>query len=444
MLPNCTTKGEGKYTATFSNTLFSTQTKTVAIPELGHSYTSVVTKPTCTEKGYTTYTCHCSYSYVDNYVDPVEHPWEFAGITKQPTCKEEGEKTYNCPKCNATKTEPIPRTDEHIFGKWQKVNDSEHKRVCTVCQKEEKADHSWDSGKITKESTCTVQGEKTFTCKDCGGTRIEYLDLIPHSYGKWTNEDTKAHQHTCIACGKKETENHNWNSGKVTKEPTCKEEGEKTFTCLICAGTKVEKIEKLKIHTYDNDCDTVCNICEAVRTVQHNYENTWRKDETGHWVECAECGHKKDEAKHVPGAEATETTAQLCTVCQFIIKPEIGHVTHSFDSKWETDKNGHWHVCTGCEEKNSYAAHEYENACDTDCDICGFTRKTSHSFADEFVCDDVNHWYACTVCGEKKDVNAHEPGPEATETTAQICTICEYEIAPALGVPDSTGDGSVC
>ena len=33
-----------------------------------HQYTSVVTAPSCTTKGYTTYTCACGHSYKDNYV----------------------------------------------------------------------------------------------------------------------------------------------------------------------------------------------------------------------------------------------------------------------------------------------------------------------------------------------------------------------------------------
>lgn len=31
-----------------------------------HDYDAVVTEPTCTERGYTTYTCECGDSYVDD------------------------------------------------------------------------------------------------------------------------------------------------------------------------------------------------------------------------------------------------------------------------------------------------------------------------------------------------------------------------------------------
>ena len=36
---------------------------------------------------------------------------------------------------------------------------------------------------------------------------------------------------------------HKWDEGKVTKEATCTEAGEKTYTCTVCKETKTEKIE---------------------------------------------------------------------------------------------------------------------------------------------------------------------------------------------------------
>ena len=41
-----------------------------------HSYHITVTAPTCTEKGYTTYTCECGDSYSDTYVDAIGHKYE--------------------------------------------------------------------------------------------------------------------------------------------------------------------------------------------------------------------------------------------------------------------------------------------------------------------------------------------------------------------------------
>ena len=35
-------------------------------PAHEHAYTEVITLPTCTEQGYTTYTCECGESHVDD------------------------------------------------------------------------------------------------------------------------------------------------------------------------------------------------------------------------------------------------------------------------------------------------------------------------------------------------------------------------------------------
>ena len=75
-----------------------------------HSYTAVVTAPTCTEKGYTTHTCSCGDSYVDTYTDALGHAWDSGKVTKQPTATETGVRTYTCTRCSATKTETIPAT----------------------------------------------------------------------------------------------------------------------------------------------------------------------------------------------------------------------------------------------------------------------------------------------------------------------------------------------
>ena len=75
-----------------------------------HSYTAVVTPPTCTEKGYTTHTCSCGDSYVDTYVDALGHAWDNGKVTKEPTETETGVKTFTCTRCGETRTETIPAT----------------------------------------------------------------------------------------------------------------------------------------------------------------------------------------------------------------------------------------------------------------------------------------------------------------------------------------------
>lgn len=80
-----------------------------------HNYTAVVTEPTCTERGYTTYTCVCGKSYVDNYVSPLDHNWDDGVVAKQASCTEAGEKLFTCARCHSTKTEEIPAVGHDLI-----------------------------------------------------------------------------------------------------------------------------------------------------------------------------------------------------------------------------------------------------------------------------------------------------------------------------------------
>lgn len=55
---------------------------------------------------------------------------------------------------------------------------------------------------------------------------------------------------TAIAMGDKcALFGHKYNDGEITKQPTKDEEGEKTYTCSVCKGTKTEEIPKLETET---------------------------------------------------------------------------------------------------------------------------------------------------------------------------------------------------
>ena len=82
-----------------------------------HSYTSVVTAPTCTEKGFTTHTCSkCGDSYTDNETAALGHSWNDGVVTTEPGCETTGIKTYTCQNdASHTKTETIAATG-HTYG----------------------------------------------------------------------------------------------------------------------------------------------------------------------------------------------------------------------------------------------------------------------------------------------------------------------------------------
>lgn len=118
-------------------------------------------------------------------------------------------------------------------------------------------DNHWDQGKITTEPTCIKTGEKTFTCTICNNTKTEPVSTTDHLNTVIRNQKDstcKEEGYTgdtyCSDCGTKissgqsiaKTENHSWDAGKITTEPTCTENGEKTFTCIICGNTKTETV----------------------------------------------------------------------------------------------------------------------------------------------------------------------------------------------------------
>ena len=68
----------GQYGVDFPDDICSTPGGvriTVAEPAHEHSYEAVVTAPTCTEGGYTTYTCACGESYVADETEPLGHDY---------------------------------------------------------------------------------------------------------------------------------------------------------------------------------------------------------------------------------------------------------------------------------------------------------------------------------------------------------------------------------
>lgn len=236
---------------------------------------------------------------------------------------------------------------------------------------------------------------------------------------------------TCNKCGATRTAQHSWDSGKETTKPTCTTAGTKTFTCTGCGATKTESI-KATGHTYTNSCDATCNSCGTERTITHTYNSKWSSDGSQHWHACTVCGAKKDEAKHIPGAEPTEKNPQTCTECGYVIKPALGH-THTYGDDWAKDVIGHWHECTGCDEIRDFENHVYENDCDTTCDTCGHIRAAEHMYTEDWSADEDGHWHECTLCGDQLEKETHVPGPEATPETPQICIVCGFELTPMVG-----------
>jgi len=70
-------------------------------------YTPVVTAPTCTEGGYTTYTCTCGDSYTADEVAATGHSFGDWVQTKAPTVSTKGEERRDCANCDHYETRKV-------------------------------------------------------------------------------------------------------------------------------------------------------------------------------------------------------------------------------------------------------------------------------------------------------------------------------------------------
>ncbi len=169
-----------------------------------HSYSAVVTPPTCTAQGYTTYTCACGDIYIADYTDATDH--SYSAVVTPPTCVEQGYTTYTC-ACG----------DSYVADYTGTV------------------DHSY-TGVITAPATHTEEGIRTFTCDVCGDTYTEAIAKTPaHSYSA------------------------------VVTAPTCIEQGFTTYTC-VCGSVYMDNFTDAVPHA-DADGDSFCDYCGEDLTV---------------------------------------------------------------------------------------------------------------------------------------------------------------------------------
>ena len=211
------------------------------------SYNAVVTPPTCTEQGYTTYTCECGDSYVTDYVNKTGHEY-YGGdlVTIVPTCTEGGYRYWPCSNC------------DHIWY-FDFMDAKGH----------------WYEETITMP-TCTEPGYIYFVCK-CGDSFGEALDAFGH-----TEEIIPAVAPTCTETGLTEgVKCSECNEIIVEQEivpalghtpasaveenyvaPTCTENGSKDIVvyCSECDKEISRETEIIEAISHaDNDGDGYCD-----------------------------------------------------------------------------------------------------------------------------------------------------------------------------------------
>lgn len=374
---------------------------------------------------------------VPNYPVGDEHTYHVGYESAHPH-----KEYYRCDHCNdqyytgktqasSTCKECIAANCSHSYGSWTSSGSSQHTKSCTKCGKKEAANHTWDSGKTTRQPTCAKQGQTTYTCTVCSATRTASIPVVnTHSYGAWKRASDTQHARYCQVCSKKETASHTWDSGKITKQPTCAKQGQTTYTCTVCSATRTASIPVLTTHDF-GDWESVnakqhtriCQVCSKKETATHSIADVLTWDDNGHWYACADCSGHIQEEKHTFGVECDSP----CQVCGF--SREGGH---RYSTDWETNSNDHWHNCEVCNIPSPKTVHIFDDPCDGLCDICGYERQVAHSFSADLRSDEAGHWSECTQCGLTSEATPHQPGAAATEEQPQLCALCGWEMAPKL------------
>lgn len=70
-----------------------------------HEYVDTVTAPTCVSNGYTTHTCDCGYTYVDSYVDKLQH--KYTNYVQTSDLEESAECDYGCGEIDVRELDAI-------------------------------------------------------------------------------------------------------------------------------------------------------------------------------------------------------------------------------------------------------------------------------------------------------------------------------------------------
>ena len=436
------------------------------------------------------------------------HTWDAGVITVQPTHTSEGTKVYTCTVCGAQKSETLPASAEHVFdrqntdAKYLKAaatctspaeyyyscicgqigtetfysgeakghtfsdqwncDENNHWHPATCEHTDEKGSfgpHRWDDGMITKNAGHNVDGEKVYTCVDCGYKKTEVIPGQPHDYNQrvvdakylksaatcttpatyyyscvcgavgtetFTDGEAKGHtfsdqwsyneiQHWRAAtCEHKDEKiqvgDHIWNPGVITTQPTATTKGVKTYTCSVCGATKTEEV--------------------APSTHQHTFATTWQGNATYHWHP-ATCGDNNvsDLGEHrwnagVVTSWPTHTTpgqkVYTCSVCG-MTKTETLQQTHVYDQMNPTAANLKTQAtCT------SPAVYYKTCSCGAKgTETFTYGSALGHTASSTWGKDANYHWNVCSRCGAKGDLVAHTFGSDGK------CTVCGYSKADA-------------
>ena len=407
--PTCTEQGYTIYTCTACGD----ELKADFVPATGHSYEESVVAPTCEKDGYTNHVCSvCGDSYRDNYVDAAGH--QYTLTVTAPTCTAAGYTTHLCSVCGHSYVDSIVPATGHSYEDTvtaptcTAAGYTTH--TCSVCGDSyidtivpaTGHDYVWQ---ITRVPTCTAEGVKTFTCSHCGDSYDVALAKADHTYEAVVTAPTCTNNgyttHTCSVCGDSYVDSivpatgHSYDA--VVTAPTCTNAGYTTHTCSVCGDSYVDSIVPATGHSY-----------EAVVTA--------------------------------PTCDKMGYTTYTCSVCD---DSYVGSYTDALEHTYTavvtkeptcTEEGVKTFTCSECGKSYTEAiptvAHSYEAVVTAPtCDKMGYTT------------------YTCSVCGDSYvadyvDAAGHDCETETVPATClgygfvrESCKHCDYSVITEITAP---------
>lgn len=200
----------------------------------------------------------------------------------------------------------------------------------------ESGDHDWTENTAKRqEPTCTADGSAFYSCSTCGGTKTEKLPATGHQYGEpawtWIGYESASATFTCANDASHEETVAAAVTSAVTKEPTCTEDGLRTYTASVTFGeknytdTKTEGIKATGEHVWDNGVVTTEPTCTAKGVKTY----TCTKCSATKTEELNALGHNYETKRTEPTCEKAGKEEEVCSRCGDVrfsrVLPATGH-----------------------------------------------------------------------------------------------------------------------
>ena len=328
-----------------------------------HDYEAAVTAPTCTEAGFTTYTCSvCGDSYTADEVAALGHTEGDWTIVKDPTEDEEGLQQKVCTVCGeVVATDTIPQLS-HV--------------------------HKYEA--VVTDPTCTVVGYTTYTCA-CGDTYKEEIAATGHSYEA------------------------------VVTAPTCVAAGYTTYTCACGDTYKADEVAATGVHTGDS---YKCDVCgksfvlsiEEVLEIGMAYEKTQYSEEY-YWVQLT-LDHQVNPNgfSRATIAEGLYITVAGPFACDYVESTIKQGDTVIFKAKLGAANSA---LTTGGKEVRLYQVAAFE--------VIAHSHVYGNTIVEvitEPTCGAEGLGYVACQCGEKTEAAIPATGVHTMGENSYACTVC--------------------